>query len=61
MSPSSMCLSVVPRIEKLEKENSLLVQCKKKGWRDLSRELEELTKVLEEEAKSESRCCLLLP
>lgn len=59
--PSLMCLSVFPRIEKLEKENNLLVKCKKNGWRDLSRELEECTKVLEEEAKSESRCCLWLP
>lgn len=42
----------------LEKENNLLVQCRKNGWRDLSRELEECSKVLEEEAKSESRCCL---
>ncbi|XP_075870803.1 coiled-coil domain-containing protein 112 [Nelusetta ayraudi] len=41
------------QIEKLEKENNLLVQCRKNGWRDLSRELEECTKVLEEEAKSE--------
>lgn len=55
-----MYLSVILRIEKLEKENNLLVQCRKNGWRDLSRELEECTKVLEEEAKSESRCCLQL-
>lgn len=50
-----MCLSVISRIEKLEKENNLLVKCRKNGWRDLSHELEECTKVLEEEAKSERK------
>lgn len=57
MFPSWMRLSVFPRIEKLEKENNLLAQCKKNGWRALSRELEECTKAMEEEAKSESRRC----
>lgn len=52
---SQFNMSVFPRIEKLEKENNLLVHCKKNGWRDLSHELEECRKVLEEEAKSESR------
>ncbi|KAM7416785.1 hypothetical protein PAMA_018716 [Pampus argenteus] len=41
------------QIEKLEKERTLSVQCRKNGWTDVSGELEEYEKVLEEERKAE--------
>ncbi|XP_053181507.1 coiled-coil domain-containing protein 112 [Scomber japonicus] len=41
------------QIEKLEKEKTLSVQCRKNGWTDVSGELEECEKVLERERKAE--------
>lgn len=43
------------RIEKFEKERLLNIHCRKNGWTDISGELEEYEKVLEEEKKVESR------
>ncbi|XP_067468154.1 coiled-coil domain-containing protein 112 isoform X1 [Thunnus thynnus] len=40
------------QIEKLEKERTLSVQCRKNGWTDVSGELEEYERVLEEERKA---------
>ncbi|XP_041643364.1 coiled-coil domain-containing protein 112 [Cheilinus undulatus] len=40
-------------IEKLEKEKTLSVQCRKNGWADVFGELEEFDKVLEEERKNQ--------
>lgn len=39
----------------MEKENTLGVQCRRNGWTDVSGELEEYEKVLEEEIKAESK------
>ncbi|XP_054467771.1 coiled-coil domain-containing protein 112 [Anoplopoma fimbria] len=41
------------QIEKLEKERTLSVQCRKNGWTDVHGELEEYDKVLEEEKNAE--------
>ncbi|KAM9360675.1 coiled-coil domain-containing protein 112 [Symphorus nematophorus] len=41
------------QIEKLEKERMLSVQCRKNGWTDVSGDLEEFEKVLEEERNAE--------
>ncbi|KAK9522857.1 hypothetical protein VZT92_019296 [Zoarces viviparus] len=41
------------QIEKLEKERTLSVQCRKNGWTDVTGELEEYEKVLEEERNAE--------
>ncbi|XP_029295855.1 coiled-coil domain-containing protein 112 [Cottoperca gobio] len=41
------------QIEKLEKERTLSVQCRKNGWTDVPGELEEYEKVLEEERNAE--------
>ncbi|XP_070689926.1 coiled-coil domain-containing protein 112 [Pempheris klunzingeri] len=41
------------QIEKLAKERTLSVQCRKSGWTDVSGELEECEKVLEEERNAE--------
>ncbi|XP_029019320.1 coiled-coil domain-containing protein 112 isoform X2 [Betta splendens] len=41
------------QIEKLEKERTLGVQCRKNGWSDVSTELEEYEKVLEERRSAE--------
>ncbi|XP_062274094.1 coiled-coil domain-containing protein 112 [Scomber scombrus] len=41
------------QIEKLDKERTLSVQCRKNGWTDVSGELEEYKKVLEGERKAE--------
>ncbi|XP_059193015.1 coiled-coil domain-containing protein 112 [Centropristis striata] len=41
------------QIEKLEKEKTLSVQCRKNGWTDVHGELEEYERVLEEERNSE--------
>lgn len=37
-----------------EKERTLSIHCRKNGWTDISGELEEYEKVLEEEKKAES-------
>ncbi|CAB1459751.1 unnamed protein product [Pleuronectes platessa] len=41
------------QIEKLEKEISLSVQCRKNGWTDVCRDLEENEKVLEDERRAD--------
>ncbi|XP_029960943.1 coiled-coil domain-containing protein 112 [Salarias fasciatus] len=41
------------QIEKLEKEKMLSVQCRKNGWTDLSGELDDYEKVLEQERNAE--------
>lgn len=42
------------RIEKLERERTLVVQCRKNGWTDVCAELQEYENVLEEDMKAES-------
>ncbi|GAA6223185.1 coiled-coil domain-containing protein 112 [Lates japonicus] len=42
------------QIEKLEKERTLSVQCRKNGWTDVSGEVEEYEKVLEEDRKADN-------
>ena len=42
------------RIEKLERERTLVVHCRKNGWTDVSDELQEYENVLEENMKTES-------
>ncbi|XP_019115428.2 coiled-coil domain-containing protein 112 isoform X2 [Larimichthys crocea] len=41
------------QIEKLEKERTLIVQCRKNGWTDVSGELEEYEKMLEDQRNAE--------
>ncbi|XP_041855652.1 coiled-coil domain-containing protein 112 isoform X3 [Melanotaenia boesemani] len=45
------------QIEKLEKERTLIAQCKKNGWKDVSGELEEYEKILERERNAEKMKC----
>lgn len=52
-------LLLLHRIEKLEKERTLNVQCRKNGWTDVSGELEGYEKVLEEERDAESKSSFL--
>ena len=48
------------RIEKLEKEISLSIQCRKNSWPDVCGELKEYEKVLEAKRRADSKCLLVL-